>query len=567
MNTAGRAALPLAAIAAAVLAAGCGGGGPRLVSGDDVDVPESERYGGTAVVGAIGDIPTVNPLTSSDHNASQIQLFVLFTPLIRYDEAFEPEPWGARSWEVSEDTTSLTFHLREDLYWHDGVKTTAYDWKYAYDMARDLETGFPNTSFWTHYGEAEAVDSFTFRVAMRPHAEYMDAWRAFTAVPRHVLEGTAPAEMRNHRFGTTSPVGNGPFRFVSRAPGQNWVFEANGDFPAELGGRPYLDRIVYRIIPEPTTLLTELLTGRVDYYIAPPATQAARIEAAPNTRLLTFDDRAFVIIGWNQRNPLFRDARVRRALTMAIDRESIVEGVVYGYGRVGNSTVPPFFWQYDAEAGGDLGHDPEGARRLLAEAGWTQGADGVLRNAEGRPFRFEMKTNQGNQTRADIIQIVQSNLSPLGIEVQPRILEWGTLLSQINDPERREFDALVIGWVTEFRIDDSNLFHCDKQDQPFAWVSYCDRETDRLLERLPLIMDREAALPLWKEYQRRIAETQPYTIIYFQQRLEGVSDRLRNVRPDARGDWLDAHRWYLLPDQRGRTVTARPPRTGESAGN
>ncbi|MBA4159194.1 MAG: hypothetical protein H0X65_17215 [Gemmatimonadetes bacterium] len=532
--------------------AACGGRGPVVDDDAAANVPEEQRYGGTAVVSQIGDIPDVSPLTSTDHTASQIQQFVLFMPLLAYDENFEPIPRLARSWEVNADTSLLTFHLRDDVFWHDGVKTTAQDVKFSYDMARDPNTGFPNTAFWTNYGEAEAVDSFTFRIRMRSHAEFLDPWRAFSPVPRHILEGTAAAQLRTHPFGTRSPLGNGPFRFVSRQDQQSWTFEANPDFPAELGGRPYLDRIVYRSIPEPTTQLTELLTGNVDYYIQPPAEQAQRIESDRRVRLGSFDDRAFVLIGWNQRRPLFEDARVRRALTMAINRPAIIEGVLYGYGSVSNSTVPPFYWQYDAQAGDDLAYDPEAARRLLAEAGWTPGPDGTLRNAEGQPFRFTVLTNQGNQVRADIAEIAQSDLRRIGVDMQIQISEWGTMLDRINTPTRRDFDAVLIGWVTEFRIDDRDLFHCDKRDEPYQWVGYCNPEVDRLLDSLPQIVDRDAALPQWQQYQRLIARDQPYTFIYFQERLRGTSARIQNVNPDARGDWVGAERWWILPDQRGR---------------
>jgi peptide/nickel transport system substrate-binding protein len=518
---------------------------------DESKIPEAERFGGTMIAGAIADIPDINPLTSTDYYANQLQMFVLFTPLVRYDEHFEPQPWGAKSWELNADTTELTFHLRDDLYWHDGVKTTAYDWKFSYDLARTPETAFPNTAFWTYYGAAEAVDSFTFRVKMKPHAEFLDPWRAFTAVPMHLLKGVAPAELKNHPFSTTRPVGNGPFRFVSRRVGQSWTFEANPDFPKELGGRPYLDRLVYRIIPEPTTLLTELLTGRLDYYMAPAPEQAARIKSSGTARLLSFPNRSFVLIGWNERRELFKDVRVRRALTRAIDRQGIIDGVLYGYGEIANSTVPSFFWNYDPEAGKDLTYDPEAAKRMLAEAGWVdRNGDGVIENEQGVPFRFTLKTNQGAAERKDITQKVQSDLRKVGIVVEPQIVEWGTLLNDLQNPKTRNFDAVVIGWTTEFRIDDTDLFSCRKLNDPFQWVGYCDPETDRLMDTLPTIMSRAAAKPVWAKYQQKIAHDQPYTFLYYQQRLEGVNDRLRNVHPDARGDWVGVQKWWLLPDQR-----------------
>jgi peptide/nickel transport system substrate-binding protein len=534
-----------------LLAAACGGDAADRFSGADDDVAEQDRYGGTAVIGAISDIPDMNPLTSTETLASEIQQHILFLPVVRYDENFEPVPGHARSWEVSEDGTLLTFHLRDDLYWHDGVKVTADDLKFAYDTARDPDTGFPNTAFWTHYGEAEALDSFTFRIRMTPHAEFLDPWRTFPAVPRHVLGDVAPAQMRAQPFSHRSPVGNGPFRFASRIEGQSWTFEANPDFPEELGGRPYLDRIVYRNIPEPTTLLTELLTGRIDFYVQPTPEQGQRIESDRNARLIHYPDRTFILVGWNQRRPPFDDVRVRRALTMAMNRERMTDAVLYGYGEVGNSTVPPFFWQYDANAGADLGFDPEAAQALLAEAGYTPGADGILRNPQGQPLQFTLLTNQGNQVRADIAEIAQADLRRIGVDMRIQIQEWGTLLDRINNPDRREFDAVLIGWRTEFRIDDTDLFHCDKRDEPYQWVGHCNPEVDRLLDELPLVVDRDRARPLWQQYQRLIADEVPYTFIYFQERLHGVSNRLRGVNSDPRGDWVDAHRWWIVPQQRG----------------
>jgi peptide/nickel transport system substrate-binding protein len=345
-------------------------------------------------------------------------------------------------------------------------------------------------------------------------------------------------------------VGNGPFKFVSREPGQSWTFEANTNHPVELGGRPYLDRVVFRVIPEATTAMTELSTGNVDFLVMPPYQQAEMIDAAPNTHISAYPDRAFVLVGWNQRRPPFQDVRVRRALTMALDRQQIVNAVLYGYGSLANATVPSFYKQFDPEAGADLTYNQQGALDLLAQAGYTRGPDGKLKNAAGQPFRFTLSTNHGNQTRADIAAIVQAQLAQIGVDVQVQIIEFSTLLDRINNPQTRDFDAVLIGWRTEFRVDDTDLFHCEKMNEPFQWVSHCDKRLDALMDTLPLIVDPTASLPLWHEYQKLIAEQQPYTFIYFSERIEGVNDRLRNVKPDARGDWVGIDKWWIAPDQR-----------------
>jgi peptide/nickel transport system substrate-binding protein len=541
--------LSMAMTTVALLLAACE---ERGVDEAEVEVSAGDRYGGTAVIAIAQDVPDLNPLTSTDVTAQNLTESVLYLPVITYDENFEPRPAFAHSWEINEDTTLLTFNLRSDVFWHDGVKTTAYDLAFAYERARNPETGFPNTAYWTHYGDGEVVDSFTFRVALRPHAQFLDPWRTFPAVPKHILGDVAPAQIRMHPYSTRQPVGNGPFRFVSRLDGQSLTFEANPDFPEDLGGRPYLDRLVFRVIPESTTSLTELVTGNVDFYVVPPYDQAEQIEANPNARIVHYPDRAYVLIGWNQRRPPFDDVRVRRALTMAINRQQIVDAVLYGYGELANGTVPSFYWQYDAEAGADLVHDPHGALALLAEAGWTRGPDGKLRNAEGRPLSFTLNTNQGNKPREDILSIVQAQLAQIGVDVQLQILEWGTLLDRINNPQTRNFDAVLIGWRTEFKVDDTDLFHCDKINDPYQWVGHCDERLDALLDTLPVIADPEAALPLWREYQNLVAEQQPYTFVYFTERLHGVHERLRDVNPDARGDWVGIDRWWIAPAQRVR---------------
>jgi peptide/nickel transport system substrate-binding protein len=532
-------------IPALLIALAACGGGDRPGS-SAVAATDSARYGGTLVIGYASDISDLNPLTWQVQNAIYMQQFVLFTPLITYDAQLKPIPRLAKSWEVNADTSLLTFHLRDDIWWQDGVRTSAYDVKFSYDLARNPRTGYIYAGLWTFYGEAEVPDSFTFRIRLRPHAEYMDVWRQFAPVPEHVLRDVPPERMAGHPFGTRQPVGNGPFRFASRTAGQQWVFEANPRWPHELGGRPYIDRLVYRVIPEPATLLTELETGGIDLYPGMPPQFAARVKASRRARLVDFPDLSYEQITWNGRRPPFADARVRRALTLAIDRPKLVDAVRAGFGRVANSTVAPELWMHDATAGADLGHDTAAARRLLADAGFAdRDGDGVLETADGRPFRFTLKVAHGNRERRDIAEIVQADLKRIGVAVEIREVEFNTLLANASDPRKRDFDAMVLGWKPEFHLDDSDLFSCRKRDQPLAWSGYCNDEADRLMDSVQIVPDRAAVLPLWRRYQQLIAGDNPITPLYFSNRLVGIGRRVQGVALDARGDWVGIDRWWL----------------------
>ncbi len=271
----------------------------------------------------------------------------------------------------------------------------------------------------------------------------------------------------------------------------------------------------------------------------------------PNLDLKRYPSRQYVFVGWNARKPQLSDPRVRRAITMGTNREEIVQAILQGYGSVANAGVPPFHWAFDGSLSASVGYDPDGARALLDEADWVdRDGDGVRENADGLPLAFSIKYNTGNQQRQDIAEIMQQQLRAVGMEVQPQVVEWGTLLQQINTPELRDFDGVVMGWVVEFKLDDIDLFHSERIDQPYAWSGTENPEMDRLLEALSTTVDRAEAKALWNEYQNVLIEEQPYTFFYFPDRLEGVNKRVKGVEMDARGEWLNIKDWYIDPASR-----------------
>ncbi|HIF06326.1 MAG TPA: hypothetical protein EYQ64_05060 [Gemmatimonadetes bacterium] len=519
-------------------------------------LPPSPEYGGAAVVGSFSDIPEgMNNHISSNYMATQHQNFVNLMTLVSYDENLDPQPYLAESWELSDDNTELTFHIRNDVFWHDGELTDAYDVAYTYRRALDPETAFPNAAYWTHYDRGpdgvEVVDSFTVKFRMDPHADFIDPWRATAIMPEHLLEDVPSTELRQHPYGSICPVGNGPFIFVEHRQNASWTFQANPAFPAGLGGRPYLDRYIFRIVPEPTTLLTELLTERLHVYIAPTPDQATAILDSDAVELRTYPFRTYVLVGWNSRRPQLADKRVRQALTRGTNRQEIVDALIQGYGSVANGSVPPFHWAHDASIGRDeMSYDQDAARRLLDAAGFTdRDGDGVRENADGVRLSISIKYNAGNDIREGIAEIMQAQLSEIGVEAQPLVVEFGTLISQISDRER-DFDGVVMGWVGEYKLDDTDLFHSSNLSAPYAWSGTQRADIDGFLEQLPLVLDRDEAKVVWNEYQALLMDEQPYTFFYFPDRLDGVSKRLRGAEMDSRGEWLNIKDWSIPTELR-----------------
>jgi peptide/nickel transport system substrate-binding protein len=564
-----------AIVAASAALTACGGGNDVATSGDPFcqqvlprvaafmeqsratyPTPSDPRYGGTVVVGGIGELADgMNAAVSSDYQATQHQQFVNLMTLVAYDEDINPVPYLAESWEVAEDGRSVTFHIRQDIYWHDGERTDAHDVAFTWDAVTDPLTAFPNAAYWDHWVKGpegvEVIDDFTVRISLEPHAEFLDALTKTAILPEHLLGDVPHDQLKPHPFGTQCPVGNGPFVFAEHRSQDRWVFDANPAFPAALGGRPFVDRYVYRVVPEQTTLLTELLTENVDVYINPRPDQAQAILDNPNLELKDYVFRTYILVGWNARRPQLSDPRVRRAITMATNRQEFLDAILLGYGAVAHSSVPPFHWAYDDESVPALPYDQAAARALLDEAGWRdRDGDGVRESADGTRLSFSIKYNTGNQQRQDIAEIMQAQLAQVGIEVRPQVVEWATLLQQINTPTLRDFDGVVMGWVVEFKLNDMDLFHSGRIDQPYAWSGTRNPEMDRLLEELSLVVDRDEARELWREYQAVLVEEQPYTFFYFPDRLDGVNRRVRDVVMDARGEWINIKDWHLDPASR-----------------
>ncbi len=532
----------LALFLAASAAAGCGGGGGERTAEKPAFEGEPRR-GGTLVMTSPSDFDALNPLVSTDFDTQDAARFLLFMTLVQYDADMNLEPYLAESWEVAPDGMSVTYRIRNDVTWHDGTPTTAEDVKFTYEKSIDPALAFANVATYQYYESAEVLDPYTIRFRFtQPFAEQVEELALLPVVPKHLLEGIPSAEMRNAPYNRT-PIGNGPFKFVRWKANQETVFEANDAFAPSLGGRPWIDRVVHRVVPEQTTEVSMVLTGQSDLMRAVPPQDAERVESSDAARLIAYPSRQYVFIGWNTRLPLFDTAKERTAMTLAINRQEIVEALLYGFGEVGASHYWNGQWAQD-ESLEPLPYDPERARALLAEEGWrdTDG-DGVLDDGQGNRFEFELVTNEGNDLREDMLVVVKNDLAKIGVVAKPSLREWTVLLEETT---RKDFEAWLGGWVPDFTYNPRDLFHSAAIEGKYNMVSYANAEADSLIDLGLTLTTREEAKPVWAEFQRLLAEDQPYTWLYTAKERVGISDRVQGVKEmDARSHIFDLRHWWI----------------------
>ncbi|MGH7554251.1 MAG: ABC transporter substrate-binding protein [Longimicrobiales bacterium] len=505
---------------------------------------DAATYGGSLVVAGPADLDAANPLTTPDAWTQEIHRHVMFMTLIRFGPRLELQPYLARSWRMEGDTAAM-FELRRDVFWHDGRLTTAHDVRFTFERALDPKTAYPNASYFAEWKSVEVMDSFTLRLRFRPHADPLAGAALLPIVPEHLLGSVPPAELATAPF-NQSPVGNGPFRLVSHQENDRWTFEADASFPRELGGRPFVDRLVWRVVPDRAAQVTELLTGNADLILGTPADQFAELGARAGIQSIVRPSFKYSFIGWNGKRAPFGDARVRRALTLAIDRKAILDHLRSGYGQVAVGPVHPNHWAYD-ESLQPLPFDTAAARALLAQAGIVdRGGDANLETASGKPFAFELKFQAGNTFSQSASEMIQADLARIGVRVSVRAVEWSTLVGDISSAARN-FDAVLMGWESDFRVDVRDLFHSRLLDGPFQLASYRNAELDELMDRAALTADRVASLPLWHSIQRTLRDDQPWTFLYYYPDLILARDGVRGLDMDLRGVFAGAARWRAVP--------------------
>jgi peptide/nickel transport system substrate-binding protein len=485
------------------------------------------------------DPPSLDFLTCTDAWCLLVARFVADS-LVDEGENLETVPRIASSWEFSQEGRELTFHLRTGVRWHDGAPFTSRDVLYTYRRTKDPTSGARADQF-QDVEEVSAPDDFTVKVRFHePTVLALEMWKV-PLLPEHL----STASSATAQSAPAHPIGTGPFRFVRSERGREIVLQANPDY---FLGRPYLDGIVFRVIPAPATQFQALLAGETDWSSI-PASEWPRVSAQPQflKRFQVFEYPALFLhyIGWNERTPFFSDAGVRRAMTMALDREGFIRKVIHGAGIAAASTFHPGNFGYDS-ARKPLPYDPGGAARLLDEAGWKLKSPGGLRQRGGEEFRFSLLIFQGDPMQQQIASLLADSLGRLGVGMDIKVMDFPALLERLN---RRDFQAVLSGWSLPSSPDPTVLLHSDPVLGPSNHVGYSNPEMDRLLVDGRHETDPDRRREIFRRVQELQSQDQPYTFLFFPLSKVALDGRFQDVHPSPVASPLKPYpgplRWYV----------------------
>ena len=525
------------------LALGCGA---EQVETQTVSPSEAPRPGGTMVVATGSDLSGVNGLISGTSTFTRSILKLLFLQLFEEQPDFDQHPPSykpelAERWEWSADGLVLTVHLRTDVRWSNGEPVTAADVVWTWQAQVHPDVAWPLANSKENIVAVEALDDFTVRVLYRQrNLTQLADLNEGIVLPRSAWAPLPFSEWRqNADWFLQNLVTNGPFRLENWDRQQQLVLSRNEDY--FVPDRPFLDRLAFLIVPQKVNQLGHLLAEEVDFVDHLPAADAARVSGSPDHRLLTYWARQYNFICWNLTRPLLRDVESRQALTMAIDRQALIEALWFGHARIASSPIISSVWAHNSDLE-PWPYDPATAQAVLARRGWRDSdGDGFL-DREGKTFSLELMTNTESAVRVDAAVMMQEQLRRIGIQVDVRRLEFNTVVER---SQAHEFDAMLGGWTIDTSLDLEYAFHTESIDGGYNFGSFSDPRVDSLLEELRLQTEIGAKGQLLNEVQELLHQSQPYTFLWESQRLTGVSRRLRGASPNALDPFFNLENWWL----------------------
>ncbi|MGV9796713.1 ABC transporter substrate-binding protein [Mycobacterium sp. NPDC003449] len=471
-------------------------------TGERVDLGDASS--GNLIAAIAGEPDQLDPQRTSAYFSFEV-LENVFDTLVEPDQNLQMRPALARSWEVSPDQLTWTFQLRDGVRWHDGSPFTADDVVYSY--RRIIDEQLTNVDKFSAVTDVSAPDPATVRIVVKHPTPNLltnlGGFKGMSIVQRSNVESGQIA---------THPVGTGPFEFTGRRSGDSITLKAN---PGYWGGPPKVSGVTFRFISEPSTALSALQAGEVDWTDSVPPQRVAQLRDDDSLTLAVTPSNDYWYLALNEARPPWNDVRVRQAIAYAIDRDSISAATSYRTASTNQLAIPqgnPWYTPYDRYR-----YDLDESRRLLAEAG-------------AKPQAMDMLVTSEYPETVTAAQIIADNLAPLGITVNIRTVDFATWLDEQNTGH---FDMLMMGWLGN--IDPDDFYYAQHHSGGTSNAQkFSDPEVDRLLDAGRVETDPTKRKDVYADAATRIADEVSYIYLYNPAVIQAWANNLSGY--DARRD-------------------------------
>ncbi|WP_320035853.1 peptide-binding protein [Halarcobacter sp.] len=468
----------------------------------------------------------LNPIIASDTASSEITQW-LFNGLVKYDKDGNIVTDLAKSYEFKTNT-KLIFKLKKGIKWHDGVEFTADDVVFTYEKIMDKNIYTPRKSNFKEVESVKKLDKYTIEVIYkRPYFKALIVWM-MEIIPKHLLK---KEENLMSSFFDRKPIGTGPYKIKELKTGSDINLFANEDY---FEGKPKIEKIHYKFIPDPNTSFLMLKQNQLDLGGLTPLQIDRQIDTSfkNDYKIIEKPSFAYDYLGFNLKNEKFKNPKIREALSLAINRKEMVDILFFGHGKVCTGPFLPGSFAFNEKIK-PVKQNLQKAKELLKEAGYD----------DNHPFSFEITTNTGNDIRINAAQIIQYQLSKIGVNVTIKVMEWQAFLNTIVHP--RNFETVLLGWSLALMPDAYPLWH-SKADVlgGFNLVGYHNKEVDELIEKGSTTIDMNELAKIYKKLFTIIANDNPYLFLYIPNSISVVNNKIKNVEPAFIGilhnqkDWI-----------------------------
>jgi len=520
-----------------------------------------------AVIGIPADVSTFNPLFAFSVDEGAItELLYMSLADYKWNEAegdLEAIPMLAKSWEWAKDSSSITFYLRDDIKWSDGVPLTVNDVVFSLDVYSDPIVnsrlyGIFDDFYTDEENHIDAAKTFVVKsdyelqMNFKPHSspDFVDINHPI--IPKHIFEKYARKDLETAPD-NFNPVTSGAFVLKKWDKNQTITLAVNKK--SFLHDPDKINELVFKVIPDYTSRLTQLEKGEIDLMELIRTEDINDLKSNDNIFLKTMDGRDYEYIGWNNIDPksfedkkeikpnkLFGSKETRIALSYAINRKEILEDYLYNYGELAATPISPIFKSvYDSDIE-QYEYNPEKAKQIFKDEGWTDSNNNGIIDKDGIEFEFTLTMPAGNPLRPYEATIIKNNLKAVGIEVNVTSLEMGAFM---DDIVARKREAWMASWYISIPIELKSFWYSDLESTPLNFTGYQNKKADKLMNELTVHLPKERQKELYYQFQEIMHEDQPATFMYWIADIIGINKRMRDVNITPYGAITHCWEWSV----------------------